>query len=88
MTYPKFDKNFKPKAKWERKILVFNQKEMVKILDNVKTKSGKKERFFSFCFNATDDDISGSRGFYHLRKQIFSKNLLENKLDEMRRKFK
>ena len=88
MTYPLLDKNFKPKAKWERKILVFNQKEMMKILDNVKTKSGKPEKFFSFCFNADGDDISGHRGFHHLRKQNFTKNLLENKLEEIRKKFK
>ena len=87
MTYPLFDENFKPKAKWDRKILVFNQKEMVKILDNVKTKSGKPEKFFSFGFNADGKKITGERGFSHLPKKNFAKNLLENKLDEIRKKF-
>lgn len=87
MTYPLFDKHFKPKAKWDRKILVFNQKEMREILDNVQTKSGKPERFFSFAFDATGDDIAGARGFHHLKKQNFASNLLDNKLDEIRKKF-
>lgn len=87
MTFPLFDKNFKPKAKWDRKILVFNQKEMVKILDNVKTKSGKPERFFSFAFDSSAEFISGARGFAHLPKKNYAKNLLENKLEEIMRKF-
>ncbi len=88
MTFPLFDKNFKPKAKWDRKILVFSQKEMVKILDNVKTKGGNPERFFSFGFDASGEIISGARGFSHLPKKNFAQNLLENKLDEIRNKFK
>lgn len=86
MTYPVFDKNLRPGAKWNRKILVFNQKEMVKLLKNVKTKTGKRERFFSFGFNGTDNKISGARGFAHLKPQDFSKNLFEKKLAEMRKK--
>ena len=87
MTFPLFDKNFKPRAKWDRKILVFNQKEMVKILDNVKTKGGKPERFFSFGFDADGKAIAGQRGFSHLPKKNFAKNLLENKLEDIRKKF-
>lgn len=86
MTYPVFDKNFRPGARWDRKILTFNQKEMIELLNNVKTKAGKRERFFSFGFNASDDKIWGARGFAHLEKQEFSKNLLENKLNEIRKK--
>jgi hypothetical protein len=87
MTYPLFDENFKPQAKWSRKILVFNQKEMVKILDNVKTKAGKPERFFSFGFDANNDRITGQRGFSHLPKKDYSANLLENKIAEIKKKF-
>ena len=84
MTYPLFDKNFRPRAKWDRKILVFDQKEMVKLLGNVKTKAGKQERFFSFGFNVTDDKIYGARGFRHLDAPEFSANLLKNKLSDIR----
>ena len=86
MTYPLLDKNLRPRARWDRKVLVFNQKEMIKILSNVKTKAGKQERFFSFGFNVTDGKIYGARGFRHLEKQEFSSNLLENKLEEIRAK--
>lgn len=86
MTYPLFDKEFRPRAKWDRKILVFNRKEMVKLLGNVRTKAGKRERFFSFGFNVIDSRICGARGFGHLRRQEFSKDLLDRKLPELRRR--
>jgi|SRR3989338_1881687 len=85
MTYPLFDKNFTPRAKWNRKILVFNQKEMSNLLSNVKTKAGKQERFFSFGFNVTDGKIYGARGFGHLDNKEFSMNLIESKIDEIRK---
>lgn len=84
MTYPTFDKNFRPGARWDRKILVFNQQEMVSLLGSVKTKAGKQERFFSFGFNPTDDQIYGARGFGHLDPQEFSANLLANKIEEIK----
>jgi len=84
MTYPSFDKNFRPGAKWERKILVFNQKEMLELLGNVKTKKGTQEKFFSFGFNTTDSKIYGARGFSHLGKKEFSRNLLQNKISELK----
>lgn len=86
MTYPSFDKNFRPGAKWERKILVFNQKEMLELLGNVKTKKGTQEKFFSFGFNATDGKIYGARGFSHLGEKEFSGNLLQNRITELKRK--
>jgi len=84
MTYPLLNENFNPRAKWEKKILVFNQMEMAKLLGSVKTKAGKQELFFSFGFNVTDSKIFGSRGFSHLGEQEFSQNLLDNKLNEIR----
>ena len=86
MTYPLFDKNLRPRAKWERKILVFSQKEMLKLLNNVKTKAGKPDRFFSFGFNVSDDIVLGHRGFKHLPKKNFSTNLLSTKIDSIRKK--
>lgn len=88
MTYPSFDKNFTPRAKWEVKILVFNQKEMVSLLSKVKTKAGKQEHFFSFGFDAQSDNVHGARGFTHLKKQEFSKNILEKKFTEISKKLK
>ena len=85
MTFPVFDKNLRPGAKWDRKIVVFNQMEMVKLLGSVKTKAGKQERFFSFGFNVADKKIVGARGFSHLNEQEFSGNLLENKLGEIKK---
>ncbi len=86
MTYPLLDKNFHPGAKWDRKILVFNQKEMLELLGNVKTKAGKQGRFFGFGFNNRDNEIYSTLGFSHLGLQNFSKNLLKNKLAEIKKK--
>jgi hypothetical protein len=86
MTYPLLNENSGPGAKWDRKILVFNDTEMGDLLGNVKTKSGKQDRFFSFGFNALNDVIYGARGLKHLNKKDYSVNLLDNKLDEIRRK--
>jgi len=86
MTYPVLDKNFRPGAKWDRKILVFNQKEMGELLSNVKTKKGKRDRFFGFGFNMTDGKIAGDRALKHFGKKEFSRNLLKNKLNELRKK--
>ena len=89
MTYPFFDKNGKPRAKWNTKILVFNQKEMKQILDQVKTKSGKPDLFFSFGFNQDKDSkIYGQRGFSSQKDKDYSANLLENRITELRTKFK
>jgi len=87
MTYPLFNKSFKPRARWDKKILVFNKDEMVKLLQNVKTKSGKRDHFFSFGFNMFDSKIYGARGFVSSDKKEFSKNLLEHKFSEIEKKF-
>lgn len=88
MTYPVFDSKFRPGAKWDRKILVFTRKEMTSLLRKVKTKAGKQERFFSFGFNATDQKISGQRGFFHWKNREFHENLYRNKLPEIQRTLK
>ena len=85
LTYPIFNKNFKPTAKWGSKILVFNQEEMASVIDNIKTKSGKPERFFSICFNAENEIVSGQRGFHHLPTPDFSINNLHKKLPEIKK---
>lgn len=90
MTYPLFDtKTLKTRAKWSRKVLVFNREEMAKILDNVKTKSGTREKFFGFDFSSTTTEICGSRGFSHWSnfEKDFSKNLLEKKIGEIKKCF-
>ena len=85
MLYPIHDKNFRPRARWGRKILVFNKKEMVIMLKKVKTRSGKRGRFFWFLLNSLDKRI-GFYGGYIEKENIYQKNLLENKLKEMKKK--
>lgn len=84
MPYPIHDKNFRPRARWDRKILVFNRKEMLHLLDNVKTKLGKRGHFFWFLFNSFDNKI----GFYggHASLNGLHKHLLENKLGKIKKK--
>ncbi|MEK9161547.1 MAG: hypothetical protein AAB822_02210 [Patescibacteria group bacterium] len=84
MPYPVHDKNFRPRARWDRKILVFNKKEMVNILSKVKTKSGNKGHSFWFLLNSFDNKIGFSGG--SIRFNGLRKHLLENKLKEMKRK--
>jgi len=84
MIYPELDDDFHPRATWERKILVFNKPEMEELLGNVQTKSGKQERFFSFGFNRTGDEIYGVRGFKHRDNREYTANLLDKKIAEVR----
>ena len=89
MTYPVLSKAFNPSAKWDKKILVFNYKEMLEILDNVKTVKGTRENRFSFGFNVlSNNTIEGARGFLYFKDKDFSKYLLDNKLKEIRDSFK
>lgn len=84
ITYPILDKSFRPRARWDRKILVFNRKEMINILNKVKTRLGNKGHFFWFLFNSFDNKI----GFFggHIHSNGLQKNLLENKLRTIGRK--
>jgi hypothetical protein len=79
ITYPLVDRKFRPCAKWDTKILVFTKKEMVELLQNLKTEKGKKMRhFFEFRISPTDDKVRGGLGFHY--KGDFTRNLLENRL--------
>ena len=84
MTYPIHDKNFRPQARWDRKILVFDRKEMVNILNNVKTKLGERGRFFWFLLNAFNNQIGFFGGYIY--KNGLQKHLLENKIEEIKKK--
>lgn len=97
MTYPVMNKNFSPGAKWDRKILVFSDLEMLDILSNIKTKKGTPENRFCFCFNSSNNVVEGSRGFTdskgeflscfkYFKTNDFSKKLIENKLGEIEKK--
>ena len=88
MTYPVLSKDFNPSAKWDKKILVFSHKEMSYILDHIMTIGGKKENRFSFGFNPHNNIVEGARGFKYFKDRNFSKNLLENKLSEIRKGLK
>jgi len=85
ITYPILDKNFRQRPTWDRKILVFNRKEMRHILKNVKIKSGKKGHFFWFIFNSSNDEIGFSSGGGNYINGL-QKNLLKNKLKEIKNK--
>ena len=85
MLYPIHDKNFRPRARWGRRILVFNKGEMVTILKKVKTKKGKQGKFFWFLLNSLNKKI-GFYGGYIEKENMYQENLLENKLKEMKRK--
>ena len=89
IVYPEIDKKtFRPRAEWHKKILVFSGKEMRALLRKLKTEKGKRERwFFSFCFNATGDKIDGGRGFNYAGTP-FSQHLLENQIDNLRKRLK
>lgn len=79
ISYPKFDEvTFSPKADLGTKILVFRQDEMKEIIQTIKTKSGKPDKFFGFGFNIKDDGIFGTRGFD--TKEDFSEYIFNNRI--------
>lgn len=79
ISYPIFDEiTFSPKADLGTKILVFRQDEMKEIIQAIKTKSGKPDKFFGFGFNIKDDGIYGTRGFD--TKEDFSKYIFNNRI--------
>ena len=78
-------KNIKSKKRiWKSIILCFDSKEMYDLLLNVKTKKEqKKDRFFGFGFNETDE-IFKERGFN--KQEKISNHLLKNyykKIEDM-----
>lgn len=84
--YPVYQQgaNIKSRATfWKSIILCLSEKEMIKILEKVKTKKEKNiDKFFGFGFNE-EKKIFGTRGF---EKEIdLSEYLLENKLDELKK---
>lgn len=68
---------------WKRKIVVFNAKEMKYILENVKTKKGASDKFFSLGFNDEGGVIGGARGFALFKKKDYSGNLFEKMVGEV-----
>ncbi len=85
--YPVYQQNQNIKSKsvfWKSLMLCFSEKEMIKLLQQVKTKREKKaDKFFGFGFNF-DTEVFGTRGFEN--DVNLSHFLLENKLDELKRK--
>ena len=92
MTYPASDDKGRPRGtKWLSKILVFNNTEMKDLLDNVLTKKETNDRFFGFGFNTQDNKVGSGRALVNSKKYInydFSKHLLENKIDEIKKSLK
>jgi hypothetical protein len=87
LSFPLFDPvNFKPKAAFDTKILVFDNNEMQVILDEIKTKrKGTPETFFGFGFNINSNKIFGTRGFVSATPREFTNNLFENKLTQLKK---
>lgn len=92
MTYPASDEKGRPRGtKWLSKILVFDNSEMKDILENVLTKKDTQDRFFGFGFNSLDDKVGSGRGLLNSKKYAkydFSKHLLENRIDELKKSLK
>lgn len=71
---------------WSQVIMVFSNSEMKSFIDSVKTKIGKKDRMFGFGFN-DEKKIVQTRGDMHRRFKDFSKHLLKNKIDDLKKAF-
>ena len=87
--YPVYNQNKNIKSKtafWKSLVLCFSEEEMINILEKVKTKKEKKaDKFFGIGFNVKTK-IFGTRGF---EEEIDLSNfLIENKIDELKRKLK
>ncbi len=82
----RLDKTKDLKKWWDSCMVTFNDKEIELLLKNLKTKEGKPESFFGFGFNEKSKDIYITRGF---KKPVsYKKNLIENKMDEMKKRLK
>ena len=76
----------KPNKWWWDKILIFNDKEMKHILDNIRTKKGSPEHFFAIGFNEGSKGVFITRGFPVPRK--VTGNLIEKKKLEILKKLR
>lgn len=83
ISYPVFNsKIFNSRIDFGSKILVFDNKEITTLLENIKTKKGTPDKFFGFGFNIDDNKVFGTRGFSV--KQEFTNNLYETKLEQIK----
>jgi len=67
---------------WDSIILVFNNKEMIDFLKNVKTKKGSTDKMFGFGFD-NKDDIFQTRGDKNREFKNYSDYLLKNRIDSI-----
>jgi len=87
--YPYFKRGKKVNSKnkmWNSFLLIFNQKEMFKLLSNVKTKKEKKmDKFFGISFNEAEK-VFVTRGFE--KPCNVSEHLLENYINKIKKMIK
>lgn len=69
---------------WAPQILLFTQSEMRRLLRNVKTVGGKRDRMFGFGFNEAGESIQ-TRGDSKRRYRSFAHHLLQARLGSLRR---
>ncbi|HUD19246.1 MAG TPA: hypothetical protein VMR81_02315 [Patescibacteria group bacterium] len=73
-----------PDKWWGFKSLLFSDNEMGTLLNEIKTKKGKVESKFGFGFDEENDSIYLTRGSD--RPVLYTNNLLENKISELKQK--
>jgi hypothetical protein len=72
------------KKKWiGRKMLIFTEKEMQTFLKSIRTKAGKRDRFFAFGFDSDSERVFLTRGT--TSPKPFDKFLVERRLAALKR---
>jgi hypothetical protein len=84
--YPAVDKDQRRKhgTWWVPQILLFSQSEMRPFLKSVRTRHGKRDRFFYFAFNQAGEAVQ-TRGDSKGRYRDFSKHFLSRRIAKLRR---
>lgn len=77
------DKRVRKKKWYGNKMLIFRDKEMKSFLEAVRTKSGKRDRFFAFGFDSDSLDIVLTRGAN--QRKSFNKFSLEHRIKDLKR---
>jgi hypothetical protein len=75
------------KAWWNNILLIFDNQEMIKFINNVKTVKGKPDRMFGFGFN-NKKRIVLTRGSQNRNEVEYTQYLLENRIDFIENKLK
>lgn len=77
------DKGLRKKRWYGHQMLIFRDKEMKKFLKSVRTKGGKRDRFFAFSFDADSPEIFLTRGAS--QHKPFKEFSLEHRVKDLKR---